>query len=234
MLVGRSESSPGLRSWGVGALLGASVPLALGLLACSLGGWGSRHLEAESLVLRDAAGRVRARLVADSAGVARIALLDAQGHDRIALSATAGDGASVVLYDGQRLRLSLDAGPDGETEITLSSGYGVPGARLSVGPGGTSGLELSAGDRRLRLVTDEGGNSQIHVTDATGRLLGSFDPASSAGGELSPPPPLAASRSGNAGVPGRSPSDQSAGPVTLRRAGPPAQRRPQRAVPATP
>lgn len=231
--MGQRASLGGGRPLRAVALLAVSVPV--GLVGWSLGGGASRHLEAESLVLRDSEGRVRAKLVADRSGVAKIALLDADGQDRVALRASARGEAAVELYEGGRLRLSLGSGPGGQTRVVLSDGKGGPAARLVVGPNDHTGLELSAPGRRLRLGTD-GVRSAITVTDASGHVLGVIDPDASPGRTLATPPPLEVNTGPPArgGVPGQLPAAVLNGRAPLRREAASAQRRPQTAQPAAP
>jgi hypothetical protein len=220
--------------------LGAAALLVLGITACylawSLGGGGSRHNHAESLVLRDSQGRVRARLVADSSGVAKIALLDARGNDRVALRASAGDEASVELYENGRIRISLYAGSDGESRVILSNGNGELGARMVAGPGQSSRLELGSGVTQLQLGGDSEGTSQIKVTDSDGRVLGVIDPAMQTNTALQSPPPLSSPAPPPARdfVPGRSPNERAVGQAPPRGRESPSRRRPQSRLPASP
>lgn len=185
------------------AALLASAPLLV-----VLSGQGQRNpdggvlVEAQRFVVRDTAGAVRARLMADQQGRISLTLFDKDERTRAALG-VASDGSPVLVFgdpDGRTTRLELSVKPDGTTAIGLGDGKGRfrstmevkadgsshvflldadgrPRGDVGLLPNGDPVLAFSDGNARVRtrITTDgESGAPSLTMLDADGRTRAAF------------------------------------------------------------
>lgn len=74
----------------------------------------ARTVEAQSLVLRDGAGKVRALLETDPAGPITLTLSDKEGRERLALGVGPAGGVGIVFRDKEAVvRAGIGVGPTG-------------------------------------------------------------------------------------------------------------------------
>lgn len=125
----------------------------------------SRVVEAEKFVLRDASGRIRAKLYTDDDSLPVLALLDAEGYSRALLSVDK-NGGNMLLSDAKgKLGVQLATiGDDrrlcfysaqGRGGLVLSTGKGQKGDSSSLLMYGPEGMRVSLADSRTDLGTVE-------------------------------------------------------------------------------
>ena len=115
----------------MGLLLAASGVAALAAVAAlvvALGaapGLSGGTVEARELVLRDAAGEVRARLGTTADGAARMVLVDRDGRARMRLSLLADGSPGITFADrAGRPRVVLGLLPDQSANLVMADGAG--------------------------------------------------------------------------------------------------------------
>jgi hypothetical protein len=136
-----------------------------------------RVLEAEELVIKDPAGRVRARLSTWNNGdFAGLAVLDAQGRVISELGGWAAGGAALNLFDGDRkLRADVRTWVNGLSAIRVWDKGGVPRALLAqeVDDGrGRLAIQDARGRLRLELSATDNGAVNQRFWDANGKVRG--------------------------------------------------------------
>jgi hypothetical protein len=145
------------------AAAGLAVVASAASLVLTLGGTPSisaRAVETRELVLRDEAGRVRARLGTTADGVARLALVDRDGRARLRMSLLADGSPGVTFSDAAgRTRAVLGVLPDQTTSLVIADRGGRTRAVLGYSPDET--VELVFADRegttRAALGVSNGG-----------------------------------------------------------------------------
>jgi hypothetical protein len=103
------------RAAGVGALAAAAL-LLMGQAPdrIAAGTVVGRTVEAQSLVIRDATGKVRMLLDADAVGPVALTMSDQDGRERLALGVGPAGGVSLVFRDREgQIRTALGVGPQG-------------------------------------------------------------------------------------------------------------------------
>lgn len=125
----------------------------------------SREIDTQRIVLRDATGQIRAELIADENGGTKIALLDSNGRERLALKSTNDDDAALELYDNGRVQVSIASDTQGRSAIRLFDANNKSRATLYVSPDSTSGLELYSDGHHIAAAAQPDGMSGVVVTD---------------------------------------------------------------------
>ena len=103
------------RAAGIGALAAAAL-LLMGQAGdrIAAGTVVGRTVEAQSLVIRDAAGKVRVLIDADAVGPAALTLSDKDGRERLALGVGPAGGVGLVFRDREgQIRTAVGVGPQG-------------------------------------------------------------------------------------------------------------------------
>lgn len=91
----------------------------------------TRTLEVQSLVLRDATGKVRVLLESETTGPVTMTVADKEGRERLALGVGPAGGVGVVFRDKEgTVRAAMGVGPAGRP-------YLVPRRLATAGPLGT-------------------------------------------------------------------------------------------------
>jgi hypothetical protein len=139
------------------------------------GGGAGRVLEAQEIVIKDPAGRVRGRLSSWNNGdFAGLAVYDAQGRTVAELGGWAAGGAALHLYDGeQKLRADVRAWANGLSAMRVWDKGGVPRAMLTHEvEDGRGRLAIQDGRGRLRLELSAADNGAINqrLWDANGKV----------------------------------------------------------------
>ena len=148
-------------------------------------------IEAREFVVRDAAGKARARLGMLSDGGWGLALVNAEGKFRTGLivgpgtDASRGGAAGVVALDqAGRLRLGLVANADGPPGLTFMDEGGRKRIRLSITDAQESALQLDdrGGHERVTLGVSPENNAFLILGDGVGtRRVGLATGANGAG-----------------------------------------------------
>lgn len=125
-----------------------------------------QKIEAEDIILRDAAGKARARLWVDAAG-AKFGLWDAAGNNRIVLEVAEQGGAKVVLWDSKKVQRVLLHAPDDRASLAFWDAAGKN--RLL--------LETEAAAARVVLRDVQGGQRAMVAAAETGPRLTFWDGA---------------------------------------------------------
>lgn len=135
-----------------------------------------RTVEAEEFVLKDAVGRVRARLEMESTDRPTLSLLDARGVPLISIMAGETPSLTLSKYGGQQVQLGSfgsdlfglalyrkdNASPFGGLQAAVGVFKGSPGFELYNGVGQAVGLDLDFGDPKLSLRDSSGESSTIY------------------------------------------------------------------------
>jgi hypothetical protein len=103
------------RGTGLGLIAGASL-LLMGQAPdrIAAGTVVGRTVEAQSLVIRDAGGKVRVLLDADAVGPVALTLSDKDGRERLALGVGPAGGVGLVFRDKEgQIRTAVGVGPQG-------------------------------------------------------------------------------------------------------------------------
>jgi hypothetical protein len=157
------------RLFGVASLVGASLGL---LIVAGSGAWRrERIVDTQALVLRDEAGRIRAHLFTEPDGTTKLALLDSDGRDRVALKACPGDDAALELYDQGRLRVSVVSDTLGQAAVRVFDRRNQGRASLYVSTDNTAGLELVSKEQRVDVATQSQVFGGMLVSAADGRAV---------------------------------------------------------------
>jgi hypothetical protein len=152
-------------------------------------------IEAHTFVLRDRAGRVRARLECDPEGNPLLQMMAADGRPRL-VAGVRGNVAGLWLHDragALRLDLSLDEGHDtavlrlpgagatervvvgcawGRGQLHLYNAAGLPGVLAGAGDGGGSLLVFGAqGLPAVVLDVPDGETGQVGLANAAGGMM---------------------------------------------------------------
>jgi hypothetical protein len=103
------------------------------------GAWTVETLSAEEIVLRDAEGFERGRLITDSDGRAELALSDRDGQPRIRLTVLGDGSPGVTINDARaRPRVVLGSLADGTTNLVVADAEGTSRAVFGVEPNGSA------------------------------------------------------------------------------------------------
>jgi hypothetical protein len=161
----------------------------------------ARAVEAESFVLRDAQGNVRAVLGFQDGNAVALTLKSAAGEDRVAVTVR-GDGTSLVraldrgkagvelgsrtdgtgvtvLDRGGRTRAAIAVSGDGRAAVTLGESSTKDRVRLSLTPTGAAGLRFldAGGTEHVALTADGEGTPELVLSDVAGRPRTTLDVA---------------------------------------------------------
>ncbi len=94
----------------------------------------ARRVETESLVVRDATGKIRALLEPDPAGPSALTVSDKEGRERLALGVGPGGGVGLVFRDREgAIRAAMGVGPSGRPFVVPKRHRASPGSPGSDG-----------------------------------------------------------------------------------------------------
>jgi hypothetical protein len=184
----------------------AVLTLCVGL-ALFASGWGRRPkvVEAESFVMRDHEGKIRARLVTDGDGSTVLTFLDSLGQNQVQLRSTGDRTSGFYLYDHGRVRIGLTAAPVGNATINLFDNEGERSTEVYMKPDGASGVTFRDGSGAIHLSTKHDDPEALRVVDGSGREVGraevaaaEHDRSTRTGATATPPHPARTSEQGPA------------------------------------
>jgi hypothetical protein len=109
-----------------------------------------RHVEAESFIVKDATGRVRAVLgTTDPYSAPGLVMYDQEGHANVLLHLTGDGDPGLWLYEHDKVRSTLNAVGD-RVHLQLYDNEGRQRAVLMVRPNGQPSIELLDQDENVR------------------------------------------------------------------------------------
>jgi len=153
----QAEATVRRLAWTAGCLGLAAVALVLGLLQLRNP---ARELSAESLVLRDAYGAVRARLELDESGGSELRFLDPNGRTQLLLSAGPQGESSLMMYSRTSMGAALSTGPDGSASLLLTDGDRAQ-TRLFIDPENAARLVMTQNFQGFDLSVHPDGTSTV-------------------------------------------------------------------------
>lgn len=132
----------------------------------------ARTIEAEQFVVKDSAGKVRARLGVREDGLPELVLLDRRGAVQVALHIYSDDAAALAFIDRDQTRVQLDSSGNGSASLRFADKSGQGRSTLFLSPDGTSGLNIEHNQASVLVGVKPGEHSGLLVTDARGREAG--------------------------------------------------------------
>jgi hypothetical protein len=159
------------------AAAGLAVVASAASLVLTVGGTPSvsaRSVETRELVLRDDAGRVRARLGTTAEGVARLALVDRDGRARLRMSLLADGSPGVTFSDAAgRTRAVLGVLPDQTTSLVIADPAGRTRTVLGYSPDESVTLVFAdrEGTTRAALGVEANGAAGLTLVEDAGRAV---------------------------------------------------------------
>lgn len=138
-----------------------------------------RVVEAERLVIRDKAGRVRAKFGIDGRDPT-LQMFDLRGREQVSLGVTGTDASALTLSDRGQAQVRIEAMDDGGSALCLLNSDRRTLSHLWMTPAGAAGLSMTSGGR-LRGMTMgvlPDGQSALLANDPTGRETGRVGSAS--------------------------------------------------------
>jgi hypothetical protein len=122
-------------------------------------------VEAESFVLRNRAGTVRARFGLKWNGSPEVALLDSQGRNLLTLETLVDESASVTLSSKGEPRATLFTHIDGSSFLKFVNREGEDSLSLYVAPDNETGMVLNNKERAVHMVLKRDGSHRLWVTE---------------------------------------------------------------------
>jgi hypothetical protein len=156
-------------------LIGIMVVVFLGSLVALVEGSGllrsrsgTKEIEAESFVVRDKTGVVRAHFGLRQDGTPEVALHDSRGQYQAALQAQSDGMAFLSFYDRGEMRTALVSSGDGTSYLKFLDGDGREVSSLYHSPNKESGLALDSGGRGMHLSVKPDAPPKLSVSDGQG------------------------------------------------------------------
>ena len=144
-LEGVERENRHLKRWGAVALIGIVAMVLMGQAVP-----GSRTVEAEQFVLKDASGKIRGTLAIRADGTPRLEFLEEDGKPRIVLAVWPNGSASLGLSEKERMGGAMLATlPDGSTMLRLYDKNATPRAVLVAVADGSPTLSLFDKDGKV-------------------------------------------------------------------------------------
>lgn len=110
----------------------------------------TRHIEAESFIVKDSNGKVRAVLgTTDPYSAPGLVMYDQEGHANVLLHLTGDGDPGLWLYEHDKVRTTLNAVGE-RVHLQLYDSEGRPRAVLTVRPNGAPSIELLDQDENVR------------------------------------------------------------------------------------
>jgi len=138
-----------------------------------------RVVEAEKVVIRDKAGRVRAKLGVEGLDPT-LQMYDLRGREQVSLGVTGTDASALTLSDRGNAHIRLEARDDGGSSFRLFNSERGTTSHLFMTPAGVAGLSLTSGGpmQGLTMGVLPDGQSAILANDSMGREIGRVGSAS--------------------------------------------------------
>jgi hypothetical protein len=134
-----------LKRWGAVALIGIVAMVLMGQAVP-----GSRTVEAEQFVLKDASGKTRGTMATRADGTPRLEFLEEDGKPRVVLAVWPNGSASLGLSEKERMGGAMLATlPDGSTMLRLYDKNATPRAVLITAADGSSTLSFLDKDGKV-------------------------------------------------------------------------------------
>lgn len=131
-----------------------------------------RVVEAESFVVKDSDGNVRARLGVTPDGSPSLALVNVDNKELVSLQSAPDDTASLNFYDRGQTRISMSATSDGGANLGFYDQHSRSMSGFYLWPDSTIGLGMRNGPKGIQLTAQSDGRAGIGIAETNGREIG--------------------------------------------------------------
>jgi hypothetical protein len=154
--------------------LGVVILTICAAMAMHGGRWGRRAkvVEAETFLVRDQEGQVRARLSIQKDGSPELALLDKAGQHQFLIQGLADRSATLHLYDQGHVRIALSALSSGAASMNLYDRDRGAFTGIYMGSDRKMGLAFHDGNQEAHVNLTPDGTAGVRVSDGSGREIG--------------------------------------------------------------
>jgi hypothetical protein len=143
----------------------AFLTSAAGLL---LRGPAKRTIDAEKLVIRDKAGRIRGTFGLAADGLPGLILFDERGNEQIVLNVPSDGNSSLTFSDKGDARLMLNSSFDGSSSLRFMDKHEQSTSTMFMGQDSTAGLMMMNGKQGLTMGVQSDGRSAVFTTGQDG------------------------------------------------------------------
>jgi hypothetical protein len=151
-------------------LIGLVMVTIIGALALVVEGSGMvrprKTVEAQSFVLRDTAGMMRAELSLKPDMAPQLVLYDPNGLQQIALDTHARYPSTLTLFGKGQMRAQLLAAEDGTSYLKFLNRDGEDVSTMYLYPDNSTGLTFTNGARSVRLALQADGTWKVNEAEA--------------------------------------------------------------------
>jgi hypothetical protein len=152
-------------------LVGLVVVTIIGALVLVVEGSGvvrpRKTVEAQSFMLRDKSGTVRAELSLKPDMTPQFVLNDANGRPQVAMDTDEHGQSTLTMYSGGKMRSHLLSAEDGTSYLKFVSRDGEELSSLYLYPDNSTGLTFNNGARTVRMALQADGSWKVNDAEAS-------------------------------------------------------------------